>query len=105
MKESVNFIEGHQKASLLIDNTKKLFIMSQEGNANKGGNTTRTIFGIFMIVIYVGMGILLLINFFQWESGPWEWLRWVGGILLIVYGVWRGYRQFSGIDRNIGDEY
>lgn len=70
MKESVNFIEGHQKASLLIDNTKKLFIMSQEGNANKGGNTARTIFGIFMIVIYVGMGILLLINFFQWESGP-----------------------------------
>lgn len=77
--------------------------MSNEGNENNGARTARTIFGIFMIIIYVGMGVLLLINFFQWESGPWEWLRWVGGVLLIVYGFWRAYRQFKGIDQNIGD--
>lgn len=78
--------------------------MSKDGIENKGAKTSRTIFGIFMIIIYVGMGVLLLINFFGWESGPWEWLRWVGGVLLIVYGIWRGYRQFAGIDRTIGDE-
>ena len=77
--------------------------MSNEGNENKGARTARTIFGIFMIIIYVGMGVLLLINFFKWESGPWEWLRWSGVILFIVYGFWRAYRQFKGIDRNIGD--
>ena len=77
--------------------------MSNEGNENKGARTARTIFGIFMIIIYVGMGVLLLINYFKWESGPWEWLRWAGGILFIVYGFWRAYRQFKGIDRNIGD--
>ena len=77
--------------------------MSNEGNENKGARTARTIFGIFMIIIYVGMGVLLLINFFKWESGPWEWLRWARGNLFIVYGFWRAYRQFKGIDRNIGD--
>ena len=77
--------------------------MSNEGNKNNGSQAARTIFGIFMIVIYVGMGVLLLINFFKWESGPWEWLRWTGGILFIVYGLWRAYRQFKGIDRSIGD--
>ena len=33
----------------------------------------------------------------------WQWLRWVGGCLFIVYGLWRAYRQFKGIDRNVGD--
>ena len=47
------------------------------------------------------MGILLLVNFFDWESGSWEWLRWTGGVLLILYGIWRAYRQFAGIDSNI----
>lgn len=78
--------------------------MSNEVKSNRAPQISRTIFGIVMIVIYVGMGVLLLINFFNWESGPWEWLRWTGGILFIVYGIWRAYRQFSGIDRNIGDE-
>ncbi len=49
---------------------------------NNTPKTARLIFGIFMIIIYVGMGILLLVNFFDWESGSWEWLRWTGGVLL-----------------------
>ena len=36
----------------------------------EGGHTAntvmRSIFGIIMIIIYVGMGVLLLINFFNW---------------------------------------
>ena len=34
----------------------------------------RAAFGIFMVIIYVGMGILLLINFFNWY-GDWAWTR------------------------------
>ncbi|QCD35783.1 hypothetical protein [Muribaculum gordoncarteri] len=77
--------------------------MSNEGTGNNGGKTARTIFGIIMIIIYVGMGILLLINYFNWMDNGWQWLRWVGGCLFIVYGLWRAYRQFKGIDRNVGD--
>lgn len=51
-------------------------------------------FGIFMIIVYVGVGILLLINYFNWDSMAWA--RYVLGILLIVYGVFRGYRMFIG---------
>lgn len=59
----------------------------------------RAVFGIFMIIIYVGVGVLLLLNFFQWtDEGAWRILRWVGGILLIIYGFWRAYRQFKGVD-------
>jgi len=57
----------------------------------------RTIFGIIMIIVYVGMGVLLLINYFGWE-GSLAWTRWVVGVMLIIYGIWRAYRQVKGID-------
>lgn len=60
----------------------------------------RNIFGIFMILVYVGMGILLFINFFQFDAS-FAWVRYVGGVLFILYGIWRGYRQAKGIDSNI----
>lgn len=61
---------------------------------NRGGVTkgVKLIFGIFMILIYLGMGVLLLINFFQWE---WAWARIGLGVLFIIYGFWRGYREFK----------
>ncbi len=58
----------------------------------------RAVFGIFMIVIYVGMGVLLLVNFFNWEDGNWSWTRYLVGVVLIVYGLWRGWRQYKGLD-------
>lgn len=65
------------------------------------GNTfLRTLFGIIMIVVYVGMGVLFLINFFGWE-GDWAWTRYLVGVVLIIYGFWRAYRQYAGIDRSI----
>lgn len=67
----------------------------------EGGHTAntvmRSIFGIIMIIIYVGMGVLLLINFFNW-GGDWAWTRYVVGIVLVTYGFWRAYRQIKGID-------
>jgi len=54
-------------------------------------------FGIFMIFVYVGVGILLLINFFNWGEN-WTVMRYVIGIMLIIYGFFRGYRQLTGTD-------
>lgn len=67
--------------------------------SNNGSNgLLRAIFGIIMIIIYVGMGVLILCGTFGWFGGSWMWLRWTAGILLIVYGIWRAYRQFAGVD-------
>ena len=57
----------------------------------------RNVFGIIMILVYIGMGVLMFINFFQF-SESWTWVRWTLGILFVVYGFWRAYRQFKGTD-------
>ena len=67
---------------------------------SKSQKAVRTVFGIVMIVIYVGMGILLLINFFNWTA-DWAWTRYVVGIVLIIYGFCGAYRQYKGIDSRL----
>lgn len=74
--------------------------MGTEQQTNKSSQLFRMIFGIIMVIIYVGMGILLFFNFFQWGES-WAWLRWIGAVLFTVYGIWRAYRQFKGIDSGI----
>ena len=54
------------------------------------------VFGIFMVIVYVGMGVLLFINFFNWTH-DWAWTRWVVGAVLIVYGIFRGYRTYADL--------
>lgn len=56
----------------------------------------RNIFGVFMILIYVGMGVALFLNLFQFDP-RFDWVRYVGGTLFIIYGFWRGYRQVKGM--------
>lgn len=75
--------------------------MDNEKQRSNMPQTMRNIFGIFMILIYLGMGALFLFGFFPQLTGNWEWLRWVGGVLFIVYGFWRAYRQMKGIDADI----
>lgn len=67
---------------------------------NKTQTILRSIFGIIMIIVYVGMGVLLLINFFNWQC-DWAWTRYIVGVVLIIYGIWRAYRQVTGIDSRI----
>lgn len=69
----------------------------ENAGTGKANTIMRSIFGIIMIIVYVGMGVLLLINFFNW-GGDWAWTRYVVGIVLIIYGIWRAYRQVKGID-------
>jgi uncharacterized membrane protein len=53
-----------------------------------------------MVVIYVGMGVLLFINFFDWDD-QYAWMRYFVGVLLVIYGGWRAYRQYAGIDSRL----
>lgn len=64
----------------------------------------RNVFGIIMIAIYLAVGILFLCGYFNILFPTWTWVRWVGGVLFIAYGVWRAYRQFAGIDPGYGNE-
>lgn len=75
----------------------------RRAGAPSAGRIMRNVFGIFMVLIYVGMGILLFINFFGFDRA-FAWVRWVGGSLFILYGIWRGYRQAKGLDSNYYDD-
>lgn len=60
--------------------------------------TLRIFFGVFMILVYLGMAYLLYINFFDWNTEPWLTLRYVFAAILAIYGVYRCYRQVKGTD-------
>ena len=62
-------------------------------------NVLGVIFGIFMFLVYEGMGVLMFINFFNW-SGDWEWTRWIIGVVLVIYGFFRAYRTYKDLTRN-----
>lgn len=71
--------------------------MAQDNNTENTQNrpgVMRIVYGVFMIVIYIGMGILLLSNVFN-EVIPIQWIRIVLAVSFIIYGIWRAYRQFS----------
>ena len=58
----------------------------------------RILFGVFMIVVYLGMAYLLYVNFFKWNTEPWLSLRYVFAIVFAAYGIYRCYRQIKGTD-------
>lgn len=59
----------------------------------------RGFFGIFMVVVYLGMAYLLAMNYFDWDATPfWKAVRWGMATIFGIYGIYRGYRQIKGID-------
>lgn len=67
------------------------------GTYGTGGPETprgmRFVFGIFMILVYVGVGLLCIFDVFN--IGNTAISASVGGVL-IAYGIWRGIRLFIG---------
>lgn len=61
------------------------------------------VFGIFMFIVYEGMGVLMFINFFNWGS-DWAWTRWIVGAVLVVYGFFRGYRTYQSVKTHGGTD-
>ena len=68
-------------------------------NGNSITRIVRLLFGIFMIIVYLGMAYLLAVNFFDWSTTPlWNTIRWAFAVILALYGIFRCYRQVSGKD-------
>ena len=59
----------------------------------------RMIFGVLMVVVYIGMAIAIACNYFDWSNVPvWKIARWCLAIVFFAYGIYRAYRQIKGID-------
>lgn len=78
---------------------------SEERKSSKIPQIMRNVFGIIMILIYLGMGALFLAGAFDINFPSMPWFKWVGGGLFIVYGIWRAFRQFKNIDPDITTRY
>lgn len=63
-----------------------------QNNLPKGG---RIIFGIFMILVYLAVGLLFIFDVFNIDNIAVS--ASVGGVLC-AYGVWRGYRLWKGMN-------
>ncbi|MBD5298012.1 MAG: hypothetical protein HDS07_07635 [Bacteroides sp.] len=79
--------------------------METEKKTSSMPRTMRMIFGVIMIIVFVGAGICCLCGVFPTLSGDFEWLRWTAGVVFILYGIFRGYRQFKGIDEDVTTRY
>lgn len=55
----------------------------------------RLAFGIIMIIIYVGVGLLFIFNVFDIINYT---VSCIIGALLIVYGIFRAYRLYKGVN-------
>lgn len=62
------------------------------GNMPKGG---RLVFGIFMVIVYVAVGLLFIFDVFNIDNTA---ISVTVGAVLCVYGVWRGYRLYKGLN-------
>lgn len=58
--------------------------------------SARIIFGIFMVLVYVGVGICCLCSVFK--SFLSTGISIAMGCLFVVYGLWRGYRLYKGMN-------
>lgn len=68
--------------------------MKSSGNNGTGvPRGARFIFGVFMILFYIAVGLLFIFNVFDIYNYTISAI--VGGILC-AYGVWRGIRLFIG---------
>lgn len=56
----------------------------------------RLAFGIIMILVYLGVGLLFIFNVFDVINPV---VSYVVGGLLIVYGIFRGFRLYKGLNQ------
>ena len=57
----------------------------------------KMLFGIFMVIVYLGMAALLAANVFDWSAAPqWKAVRWFFVVVFAAYGLFRGYRELKG---------
>ncbi|MDE6537107.1 MAG: hypothetical protein K2M13_03600 [Muribaculaceae bacterium] len=64
-----------------------------KGNSDQGKGM-RIVFGIIMVLVYLGVGLLFIFQQFAALINP--VVSYVVGGLLIAYGIFRGYRLYLG---------
>ena len=69
--------------------------MERNDNMNNMPKGGRLVFGIFMILVYVAVGLLFIFDVFNIDNVAVS--ASVGGVLC-AYGVWRGYRLYKGMN-------
>lgn len=67
--------------------------MSDTNNYSNLPKGARLGFGIFMILVYLGVGLMFVLDIFNIDNAA---ISITVGVLLMVYGVWRGIRLFKG---------
>ncbi len=82
-----------------------------EAHRRKVSNTNAwlgLIFGIFMVLFYVAMGVLLFTPvfnvLFEGMAAGIAWIRYLVAVVLIIYGFYRGYRLWKGVSYEYVDE-
>jgi len=57
----------------------------------------KMLFGIFMVIVYLGMAFLMAINYFGFSTtATWNAIRWFFAVMLALYGIYRCYRVIKG---------
>ncbi len=64
-----------------------------DNNGPQAPKGARLAFGILMIFVYVGVGLLFIFNIFNIDNRVISYI--IGG-LLCAYGIWRGVRLYKG---------
>lgn len=67
--------------------------MADSYNNPQAPKGMRIIFGIFMVLVYLIVGILFILDIFNIDN---QTISIIVGSVLIVYGIWRGYRLYVG---------
>ncbi|MDE7160661.1 MAG: hypothetical protein K2O24_07470 [Muribaculaceae bacterium] len=62
-------------------------------NNNGTPRGARLIFGIFMVLVYLGVGLLFIFDVFNIDNTA---ISATCGGILVAYGLWRGYRLYIG---------
>ncbi len=65
-------------------------------NVNGTPRGARMVFGTFMVLVYIGMGICCLCNVFK--SFLPHGISIALGCLFVIYGLWRGFRLIKGMN-------
>ncbi len=66
-----------------------------EDNRPMAPKSARVVFGIIMVLVYLGVGLLFILNVLNIDN---QTVSIIIGALLFVYGIWRGYRLYKGVN-------
>ncbi len=67
--------------------------MANSYNDPQAPRGMRILFGVFMVVVYLIVGVLFILDIFNIDN---QTISIIVGSVLIVYGIWRGYRLYVG---------